>query len=357
MPLAWVLFTGAGFKSLSLSGKAMGTGWRLTAVIPRPSPSGGPPDLDARAARTRSVIERRLEQISQSMSIHRPDSEISLFNAWTGPGPFPVSEDMARVMEGAISLHRLTRGAWDGSLKPLADLWGFGSSGTRKTPPGDEEIRRLRSDVGFHLIEIIPLPGRDAPGTDKRRFKSRALKKKRPGVQIDLSSIAKGYALDMAAGDLRANGVTDFILEAGGEIVASGLRKDGGMWRVGVQSPIRGAPAGSARKIVALKDMAMATSGDYRLFFKHGGAYYSHILDPGTGRPARSAAAAASVIAPNAMMADGLATALLVMGRKKGVRLINRLRGVECMVIERKNGRLTDYYSKGFDTFVIRGRK
>lgn len=344
--LARPLFVGAEVgEYISFSGKTMGTTWSATVAAPdrlKGSASGrNNQSADARVKIER-IIVARLDRINQSMSAYRRDSELSRFNSWKG-GPFLVSTDMMEALMAGWRLHRLTQGAWDGSIKPLVDLWGFGASGSKKRMPSRAAIKRTLASTGFQNI---------------KRVDDRHVLKQRPDIEIDLGSMAKGYAADRVARDLRENGFDDFIVEIGGEVYASGVGRDGAAWKAGVNSPVRNIPFDHIYKVVALRDMALATSGDYRIFFNRGDRFYSHILDPKTGRPIKNNVASVSVIAQSGMLADGLATAMLVMGAKKGIELAESLAGVECMVIERKKDGFidyyTDHYSTGFQSFVIR---
>jgi len=179
----------------------------------------------------------------------------------------------------------------------------------------------------------------------------RCLAKKKASITLDLASIAKGYGVDQISALLRKNGIDNFLVEIGGEIYASGFRKDNKKWRVGINMPKKDAPYDQVYKITTLHNEALATSGVYRNFFEAGnGRLYSHIIDPKTGYPVINGVVSVSIIAENCTFADGLATAILVMGRKKGIELVNRLDNVECtIVVKNKDGSLTGYYSRGFN--------
>ena len=175
------------------------------------------------------------------------------------------------------------------------------------------------------------------------------MRKNDPFVTLDLASIAKGYGVDAISRVLEENEFENFLVEIGGEVYARGHRKDGKAWRVGINRPDRGAALDDVYKAVALTDQAMATSGDYRIFFQVGDRFYSHILDPRTGWPETSGVVSATVVAANCTVADGLATALMVMGPEKGVALVNRLPMVECLIVVRQpDGTFTDHPSQGF---------
>jgi len=280
-------------------------------------------------------IVDRLEEINKSMSTYRKDSEISRFNALKIPGQkFKVSRDFAQVMMEAKRLYKLTDGAWDGSIYPLVNLWGFGKSERKNRIPTDKKIASLLKDVGFDNIDLID---------------GRYLLKKKASISIDLASIAKGYAVDKVAELIKKNNIKNFLVEVGGEVYASGVRKDGRCWRIGINKPRKDASYNEIYKIVTLKDKAFATSGDYRNFFEVNGKYYSHILDPKTGYPVTNSVVSVSIIAGTCTFADGLATAVMVMGPAKGIELINALPDVEGLIVVRQAGsQLVDYPSIEF---------
>lgn len=309
-----------------IQGRTMGTFYQVQVIT---ADSEGIPGL-------KEKVERRLTEINRSMSTYLPQSEISRFNRFEPTGvKFKISEDFYQVMQVAEKVYHLSDGAWDGTVNPLVDLWGFGSKGIKTVIPSSTEILRLRASVGFHHIEIR------APGY---------LVKKKAGISLDLSSIAKGYGVDAVAGVLRNQGFRDFLVEIGGEIFAAGVRRDGKRWRIGINTPRKDAAFNAVYKTVNLKDSAFATSGDYRNFFEVNGIRYSHVIDPTSGYPVSNGVVSVSIRAGDCTFADGLATAVMVMGQEKGLALINRLDGVEgLIVVEEPDGSLKDFFSKGFN--------
>jgi thiamine biosynthesis lipoprotein len=168
-------------------------------------------------------------------------------------------------------------------------------------------------------------------------------------VTLDLNSIAKGFAVDRVSELLVAGGYKNYLVEIGGEIYAAGVRADGKNWRVGINRPQKDAAFNEVYKAVSIDNRAFATSGDYRNFFEIDGVRYSHVIDPRTGYPVSNSVVSVSIIAGNCTLADGLATAIMVMGPKKGIQLVNQLNNVECfIVVEKPDGRLLDFYSSGF---------
>ncbi len=314
-----------GRREHTFSGRTMGTTYHVTVVTGRFGSVDG----------LQPKIDRRLDEVNRSMSPYLADSEISRFNRFAEAGrEFPVSPDFLKVMKTAAQIFRLSDGAWDGTVNPLVDLWGFGRAGRVGTPPSAEKIAALLGDTGFEKIEI-----RD----------DGALVKRQASVTLDLSSIAKGFGVDAVAEVVRGAGWAEFLVEIGGEVAAAGRRADGGRWRVGINRPKADARPDEVYRVVTLENRAFATSGDYRQFFVAGGVRYSHVIDPRTGYPVTNRVVSASVVAADCTLADGLATAVMVMGAEKGLALIERLAGVEgLIVVEDAAGNLTDFVSSGF---------
>lgn len=313
-------------RELRLSGQTMGTTYHIKVVA----------GLFTSGADLQEQIDERLAAINRSMSTYDPGSEISRFNGLRSAGEtFTPSDDFLRVLQVAAEVYRLTEGAWDGTLDPLINLWGFGRDGSIDRIPDDDAIHRALAHVGFDRIHVDPSSG--------------TLSKTDPAVTLDLASIAKGYGVDEIARLLGQRGFSRFLVEIGGEVYARGCRKDGKSWRVGINRPEIGAAFNDVYRAVPLADRAMATSGDYRIFFQIGDRSYAHIIDPRTGRPVTDGVVSATVVAANCTVADGLATALMVMGPEKGVALVDRLASVECLIVVRQpDGTLTDYPSSGF---------
>jgi len=313
-------------KEVLYSGKTMGTTYHVKVVASVFRSTGS----------LQSQIDNRLEEVNRSMSTFLPDSEISRFNALDDAGEsLAVSDDFFNVMRTAENLYNITGGALDGTVMPLVDLWGFGPGGFTGRVPDRKDIERCLETVGFSGIELK---------------QGQLLVKSRSGIRLDLAAIAKGYGVDALATLLLARGYNNFLVEVGGEVFAEGVRKDGKKWRVGINRPREDAAFDDVYHVVALEGKAMATSGDYRNFFDLDGRHYSHIIDPRSGYPVANGVVSASVVADNCTLADGLATAMMVMGAEKALALANRMAGVSCLVVVREaDGSLTDYASDGFE--------
>ena len=308
-----------------IEGRTMGTTYHITVVI---SSLEGVEGL-------KEKIDERLEDINRVFSTYSKDSEISRFNALKKAGErFQISSDFMQVMKTGRKIHWLSEGAWDGTVSPLVDLWGFGPTQRQVQKPRAADIKTQMQNIGF----------------DRIRFETpHFLVKNRATVTLDLNSIAKGFAVDQVSKLIADAGHKSYLVEIGGEVFAFGYRPDGKNWRVGINRPQKDAAFNEVYKVFLLHNQAFATSGDYRNFFEIDGVRYSHVIDPRTGYPVSNGVVSVSIIAQNCTMADGLATAIMVMGAEKGIQLINRLNNVEgLIVVEKPDGRLVDFYSTGF---------
>ncbi|MGE3772666.1 MAG: FAD:protein FMN transferase, partial [Gammaproteobacteria bacterium] len=295
----------------TLAGDTMGTHYRVNVVAPRHSEQ----DLQA-------GIEQRLDEVDAAMSTWRADSELSRFNAQAVTDWVAVSPALHVVLQTAAAISEITDGAFDVTVGPLVNLWGFGPDRRPSAPPADTALAAARARVGHRLLHLADAPPR--------------VRKDRGDVYVDLSAIAKGYAVDRVADWLAATGYRDFLVEVGGEIRSRGRRADGSPWQVGVAWP----DAGSAdvARVLPLGDTALATSGDYRQYFEFAGRRYSHEIDPVTGRPIAHALASVTVLDAACMRADALATGLLVLGPERGPALARRLGISALFLVHRESG-------------------
>jgi thiamine biosynthesis lipoprotein len=276
-------------------------------------------------------VTETLERINARMSTYQPESEVSRFNRSESTEWFDVSEETARVVQRAQELSRDSGGAFDVTVKPLVELWNFGAGRGDFKLPEEQVIQSVREQIGWQKLEVRPSPP--------------ALRKSDARIQIDLSAIAKGYAVDAVAGNLETAGFKNYFVEIGGEAVARGRKPGGASWRVGVERPQD--IGQSVQRVVELQDRAIATSGDYRNFAIVDGQRYSHEIDPATGWPIRNQVASASILAPDCMTADGLATAVMVLGPKKSEELLKKY-GAEVYFLERTEQGFAESASQGF---------
>ncbi len=254
-----------------------------------------------------AAVSAALQRVDALMSTYRADSEVSRFNRHKSREPLPVSAASYAVLAAAQEISAATGGAFDITVGPLVDAWGFGPA-EAAAPPSEETVRKLAESTGWQKLALDP--------------RGPAIAKAAPQTRIDLSAIAKGYAVDRLAESLEQMGYRDYLVEVGGELRARGNRADGSPWRIGVERPA--SASRDVHRILELRDTAVATSGDYRNFREAGGQRFGHILDPRTGRPAANRVVSATVLHASAMRADAFATALLVLGESDGMALAER---------------------------------
>ncbi|UUX49296.1 FAD:protein FMN transferase [Nisaea acidiphila] len=286
---------------LEIRGETMGTTYTIVAV----DKTGA-----LKAEEVRSAVEKTLADVNATMSNWDPNSEISRFNAQQGTDPVAISDELALVMGVANEVHVQSLGRFDVTLGPLIELWGFGTRNSESPVPSDGEIAAARQIVGQSKVLSLTT---DPP----------SLRKTVPEATVFLAAIAKGYGVDRVAATLREQGLGDYMVEIGGEVVASGKNPKGEIWSIGIERP--DAAKRTVESIVRLPDMGMATSGDYRNYFEENGVRYSHIIDSESGRPITHLTASVTVIAENAMLADGWATALLALGKERGLQIANEI--------------------------------
>ena len=248
-------------------------------------------------------IDRRLVEINDTFSTWQDDSELSQLNRAPVGEWIDVSSELYLMLKLSVEIYQQTDGYFDPGIGRLIDLWGFGASGGRTEAPKREEIEQAfeNSSIRYLLME------------DGRVKKTR-------NIHINLSAIAKGYAVDEIARLIKMSGIKNFLVEIGGEVVASGNNR-GDDWVVGVERPDNKAPIP-----IALKDASIATSGNYRNYFIWEGKKYMHIFNPSTGLPANNDLSSVSVIHPQSAMSDAYATAMMAMGSMKAIELANKLK-------------------------------
>ena len=308
-----------------ITGQTMGT--RYSVKISGP---GGAPQLN-------TAIQNRLDQINQRMSTYEPDSEVSQFNRVDAETWFPVSDETARVVQLSLDISATTMGAFDVTVGPLIRLWKFGEHASnglnnrRDVIPDNDSIRATLQRVGFRKLQVRS----DPP----------ALRKSTTGLEIDLSAVAKGYAVDEIGQILVDAGYTHWMVEIGGEVRVNGTKPDGSDWRIGIEAPTF--QQRSLQLVVAPKTGAVATSGDYRNYFEHDGVRYSHTIDPRTGRPCNHSLAGVTIAASRCATADALATAILVMGSENGLEWAEQNQ-VAALLLSRSGDRIQQQRSSFF---------
>lgn len=303
-------------RKIELQGSTMGTTYAVKY-------------LDSEGRNLQPQIDSLLEVFNMSLSTYIPESEISRFNRegshrFETPFFYPVLERSKVIYEN-------TGGAFDPTVGPLVNAWGFGPEGRQS--PGKATIDSLRQLVNFDSVV----------------FDTERVEKRMKGIKLDFSAIAKGYGVDVVAQYLLGQGIENIFVEIGGEIYAHGVSDRGMPWRVGVNYPAGDAmDQQNAQAIVSLENRAIATSGNYRNYYEVDGVKYSHTISPVTGYPVVHSLLSASVFAPDCMTADAYATAFMVMGWEEAVEIDKQQDDIEVYLIYNdENGALKSYSSPG----------
>lgn len=319
---------------MTLRGATMGTTWSVVYNAEAPA---------LPAERIQGMIEAQLAAINQALSTYIDDSEISRINRGTGSAgagglhEVTLSPAFATVLSRALQISAATGGAYDVTVGPLVDLWGFGRGAVQDRVPAPEEIESAREDVGYgQLVWDAPTRQLTKPGS----------------VRIDLSSIAKGFAVDKVATVVESAGISSYLVEIGGELRSAGERPGGGPWRLAIESP--GAERTGVIGALAVNDAAVATSGDYRNYFEIDGVRYSHLVDPRSGYPVTHDLVSVTVVHDDCMTADAWATALIVLGRTEALA-VAEAQGLAAYLVAREGGELAVEYTDAFTRYLAVG--
>ncbi len=305
---------------LTLAGKTMGTTYNIVY-------------LDEANRDFQTSIDSLLVVFNQSLSTYEPTSELSKFNLGdTIDFNLPY---FLPVLKASKAVFDKTGGAFDPTVGPLVNVWGFG--------PGGPELKDS-TDINL-LLKLV--------GFDKIEFDENQLRKKVPGIYLDFSAIAKGYGVDVVGDFLKAKGIENFLVEIGGELVARGVNEKGELWKVGVNRPEESANASDLISIIALQDRGMATSGNYRNYYVKDSVKISHTINPATGYPVNHNLLSATVLAKDCMTADAYATALMVMGTENAIALDSALKEIEVFLIySDATGGFKTYASESLKPFL-----
>lgn len=300
------------------SGQTMGTFYRITLL---PS-SGVQPSYQT--AELRAKVDVLLRDINRSMSTYQADSEISIFNSLKSESCLLIGEDFLTVLSEALAIAKASEGAFNPLVAPLVNRWGFGPIKQASRLPTRAEVESLLELTHLNHISLDDTSGQ--------------LCKRNNRAQLDLSAIAKGYAVDRIASLFTEQGFSDYLIDVGGELKVSGLNAEGDLWRLAIEQPVTQAAATPGiHEVVHVTDHAIATSGDYRNFFEHEAQHYSHTINPLTGYPAQHNLVSVTVIAAHAATADAWATALLAAGPEQA-RYLAVKHELAVYLIERDNG-------------------
>ena len=295
-----------------LEGETMGSAWTVKIAGALPAPQA---DLQR-------GVQGRFDAVNQALSTWRKDSALSQFNAHPGDDWVDVDPELVAVLAFALELAERSDGAYDVTVGPLVNLWGFGPDPASHQIPDAAAVAAARARVGWRKVQL-----------DVAARRAR----KAPGVYVDLSSLGKGRGVDRVAEYLDTQGVTNYLIDLSGKLRGRGHNPAGKPWSVAVEQPAPDDPGGAPRTVeavVRLLNDSVATAGDYRRFFETGGKHYSHIIDPRSGAPVAHGTVSATVLAASCMEADALATMYMVMPPVDALRLADQ-RGEPALLISR----------------------
>lgn len=313
-------------EQVHLSGPTMGTTYNIKYLQQDGIPSSE--DLH-------KEIDRLLEEVNDQMSTYRKTSELSRFNQFQETTPFGVSPQTATVVREAIRLNGVTLGALDVTVGPLVNLWGFGPEARPEVVPTEEELAERKANIGIEHLSV----------------EGNKLSKDLPHLYVDLSTIAKGWGVDVVADYIESQGVANYMVEVGGEIRLKGVNREGVGWRIAVEKPT--VDERTIQEVIEPGDYAIATSGDYRNYFERDGVRYSHIINPQTGRPINNRVVSVTVLDKSCMTADGLATGLMVLGEVKGIEIAEQNNIPVFMIVKTDDG-FEEISSSAFKPFLNR---
>lgn len=306
---------------IAITGKTMGTMYNIKVV----QQSDAAIDVLALQAE----IDDALIQVNALMSTYDPNSELSLLNKTQANEPFPISEQTEFVLTEAIRLNQLSQGSLDITVGPLVNLWGFGPDKRPEVIPTQTQLAEIADYVGIDKFQLV----------------DGVVTKLHSNLYIDLSTIAKGYGVDVVADIIEQNQIDNYLVEIGGEMRVAGKKGNGSDWRIAIEQPITTERA--IQKVISIGDNAVATSGDYRNYFEKDGVRYSHLIEPTSGYPIKHNLVSVTVVHPSSMTADGLATALNVMGAEKA-KLLAVSNDLAVFMIMKEGSEFIEYASPAF---------
>jgi FAD:protein FMN transferase len=309
----------------AIDGYTMGSTWSVRFA--------GPVDTDVDVVGTQ--LEQELAALDLELSAYREDSALARLNTAPVGQWIDIPNHLMNVLLFGLELWRVSGGAFDMTVKPLVALWGFGAAQPRYSLPTEAEIAVARARIGSDRLELAP---------DGRRARRLA------DINVDVDGIAPGYAAGVLSSWLTMHGFVNHLVEIGGEMRASGLRPDGGGWRVAIEAPEMA--RGHIKRIIAITDTAVTTAGDYRDYFEVDGTRYQHILDPVTGRPVTHNLASVTVLAPGKLTADGYATAIMVLGEEAGLAFAEENHLPVFMIVRANDGTFYERYNGSFAPYM-----
>ena len=325
--ISTLLITGCGNSQHNeeayLEGKTMGTTYHIKFYADQVDPQAVQAEIDA-----------VLVDINQSMSTYIEESEINTFNRLDANQVMPISDDFRAVIAESIRIGDSTK-TLDVTMGPLIDLWGFGPDKKPTKRPTDEALANMVSNIGI----------------DKLVLNEQGLAKTVADLELSFSATAKGYGIDKVAELLQSKGITDYMVEIGGELRIAGTKPDNQAWRIAIEQPDANPGERKVHRVLTPGNNGIATSGDYRIFYTMDGETYTHLIDPMTGMPIKHDLVSVTVLHPSAMTADGLATALTVMGMEKAQRYAQQ-HDLPVYLIAKSAQGLVTYSSPAFKPYL-----
>lgn len=313
---------------VEIHGRTMGTFYGVKVVGDFP---GGQQALQTQ-------VDSLLKHYNDEISTYDPNSSLSKFNQQQTTTPFPVSQEMADIVISALRVGQRTQGVLDVTVGPLVNLWGFGPDKRPVKTPTDEQITAARQRVGIQHLHV------DVSADHA------ALRKDVPNIYVDLSTIGEGFGADKVAEFLESRGVHNYLVEIAGASRSRGVNAKGDPWKLAIQKPTD--ELDEVQAIIKPDGRAISTSGSYRNYYELDGKRYSHIIDPATGKPITHRLVSATVITPTALEADGLDTALMVMGPEKAMAFAKQQRLAVYLVIKTDKGFKAEY-SESFEPYLV----
>jgi len=318
-------------KLVYIQGKTMGTYYQVKYVLNAEQQS----DSRLSVEKITSQIDQRLELVNDQMSTYRPESELSRFNK--AEKSLVVSAATRSVIEAALTLFEQSNGAFDVTVGPLVNLWGFGPDKRANKVPSDQLIAEKLKIVGSQFLSV----------------KGNTLSKTIPDLYVDLSAVAKGYGVDVISAYLQEIGIHNFLVDIGGELSIKGTKADNKNWTIAIERPVEGQ---NVQRVINIGDNAIATSGDYRNYFEFDGIRYSHTIDPKTGKPISHKLVSVSVVHQSSMIADGFATAITVLGPEAGLEFAKKY-NLPVFLLVKEGDDFIEYYTSEFEPFFIKEKK
>ena len=315
---------------LHIQGQTMGTYYQVKYVLDAKQQS----NMQLSAQALQIEIDKRLELVNNQMSTYRPDSELSRFNK-VGKS-MTVSDAVRDVVDASLSLFKQSNGAFDVTVGPLVNLWGFGPDKRPEKVPPQALINAKMQIVGSQYLSV-----------DGNR-----LIKSIPDLYLDLSSIAKGYGVDFIAEYLQQLGISNYLVDIGGELRVQGLKPEKEQWTLAIERPVAGQ---NVQRVIHIGDNAIATSGDYRNYFESDGIRYSHTIDPKTGKPISHKLVSVTVINKSCMLADGYATAITVLGPEAGL-LFAKKHHLPVFLLVKEGDDFSEYYTSEFEPYFLKDK-